>query len=182
MPLRPLSGLTQSSFKTLLPNVDWTTNMVTNFPTTEQRMPVIRICDWSLVMGCVYVIICVPVECLKDEIDLVKDKKMTGGFPGDSVVKNLPAIQETWIPGSGIQFKTQSLGQEDPLEEGMATQSSILAWKIPRTEETGRLQFMGSQRVGRDWMTEHTRTQEDERQAEDWLLLAAKESQTLNTV
>ena len=92
-------------------------------------------------MGCVYVIICVPVECFKDEIDLVKDKKMTGGFPGDSVVKNLPAIQETCV---------QSLGREDPLEEGMATQSSILAWKIPRTEETGRLQFMGSQRVGRD--------------------------------
>jgi len=42
----------------------------------------------------------------------------------------------------------QSLGQEDPLEEEMATHSSILAWKIPRTEEPGRLQFMESQRVG----------------------------------
>ena len=81
-------------------------------------------------MGCVYVTICVPVEGLKDDIDLVKGKKMTGGFPGGSVVKNSPAIQETCV---------QSLGWEDPLEEGMATHSSILAWEIPRTEETGGL-------------------------------------------
>jgi len=57
------------------------------------------------------------------------------------VVKNLPAKQETWV---------RSLGQEDPLEEAMATHSSILAWRIPRTEEPGGLQFMGSQRVGHD--------------------------------
>ena len=44
------------------------------------------------------------------------------GFPGGSVVKNLPAMQETWV---------QSLDQEDPLEKGMATHSSILAWRIP---------------------------------------------------
>ena len=44
----------------------------------------------------------------------------------------------------------QSLGQEDPLEEGKATLSSILAWKIPWTEESGRLQSMGVQRVGQD--------------------------------
>ena len=44
----------------------------------------------------------------------------------------------------------QSLGQEDPLEEGMATYSSILAWKIPWTEETGRLQSTGLHRVGHD--------------------------------
>ena len=56
-------------------------------------------------------------------------------------VKNLPAMQETWV---------QSLGQEDPLEEEMATHSSILAWKIPWTEEPGRLQSEGSQRVGHD--------------------------------
>ena len=42
------------------------------------------------------------------------------------------------------------LGQEDPLEEGIASHPNILAWKIPRTEETGRLQSMGSQRVGHD--------------------------------
>ena len=51
------------------------------------------------------------------------------GFPGYSVVKNLPAMQETGI---------QSLGQEDPLEKGMATHSSILAWKIPWTGDPGR--------------------------------------------
>ena len=54
-------------------------------------------------------------------------------------VKNLPAMQETQV---------QSLGQEDPLEKGMVTHSSILAWEIPWTEETGGLQSMGSQRVG----------------------------------
>ena len=56
--------------------------------------------------------------------------------PVAQMVKNLPAIQETQV---------QSLGQEDPLEEGMATHSSILAWEIPWTEEPGRLQSMGSQ-------------------------------------
>ena len=53
-------------------------------------------------------------------------------------VKNLPAIQETWA---------QSLGWEDPLEKEKATHSSILAWRIPWTEEPGGLQSMGSQRV-----------------------------------
>ena len=57
------------------------------------------------------------------------------------MVKSLPAVWETWV---------QSLGQEDPLEEEMATHSSILAWKIPWTEEPGRLQSMGSKRVGHD--------------------------------
>ena len=56
-------------------------------------------------------------------------------------VKNLPAMQETWVP---------SLGLEDPLEKGMATHSSILVWRIPGTEEPGRLQSMGSQRIGHD--------------------------------
>ena len=56
-------------------------------------------------------------------------------------VKNPPAMQETWV---------QSLGLEDPLEEGMATHSSILAWKIPWTEEPGGLQSMGWQRVRHD--------------------------------
>ena len=55
-----------------------------------------------------------------------------------SLVKNLPAKQETWV---------QSLGQDDPLEEEMAPHSSILAWIIPWTEEPGRLQPMGSPRV-----------------------------------
>ena len=51
-------------------------------------------------------------------------------------VKNLPAMQETWV-----QFP----GREDDLEKEMATHSSISAWRIPRTEETGRLQYMGLQ-------------------------------------
>ena len=54
-------------------------------------------------------------------------------------VKNLPAMQET------EEMQVQSLGHEDPLEEEMATHSSILAWKIPWTEEPGRLQSMGLQ-------------------------------------
>ena len=57
------------------------------------------------------------------------------------MVKNLPAMQETWV---------QSLGQKDPLEKGMATHSSVLAWRITWTEESVRLQSMGSQIVGND--------------------------------
>ena len=56
-------------------------------------------------------------------------------------VKRLPTMLET---------RVRSLGREDPLEKEMATHSSILAWKIPRMEEPGRLQSMGSQRVGHD--------------------------------
>ena len=56
-------------------------------------------------------------------------------------VKNLPTVQETQV---------QSLGWEDLLEKGRATHSSILAWRIPWTEEPGRLQSTGSQRVGHD--------------------------------
>ena len=59
-------------------------------------------------------------------------------------VENLPAMRETWV---------QPLGQEDPLEKRMATHSSILAWRIPWTEEPGGSQFMGSQRVEYDWVT-----------------------------
>ena len=57
------------------------------------------------------------------------------------MVKCLPTMQET---------RAQSPGREDPLEKAMAPHSSTLAWKIPWTEEPGRLQFMGSQRVGHD--------------------------------
>ena len=56
-------------------------------------------------------------------------------------VKNPPTMWKTWV---------QSLGWEDPLEEGMATHSNILSWRIPWTEEPGGLQSMGSQRVRRD--------------------------------
>ena len=68
-------------------------------------------------------------------------KEKTSAYHGEEVslvaqmVKNLPAMQETWV---------QSLDEEDPLEKGMSTHSSILAWKIPWTEEPGGLQSMGS--------------------------------------
>ena len=55
------------------------------------------------------------------------------------MIKNLPAMQETQVP---------PLGREDLLEEGMATHSGVLAWRIPWTEEPGRLHSTGSQRVG----------------------------------
>ena len=63
------------------------------------------------------------------------------------MVKNLPIVQET---------RVQSLAREDPLEKGMATHSSILAWRIPWTEEPGRLQSMESQRAGHDWVTNNS--------------------------
>ena len=66
------------------------------------------------------------------------------GFPGGSVVKNLPANARDWV---------QSLIQEDLLEKEMATHSSILAWRIPRTKEPGGLQSMASQRIGGNWAT-----------------------------
>ena len=68
-------------------------------------------------------------------------------FPGGSEVKCLPPMWET---------RVRSLGWEDPLEKEMVTHSSILAWRIPWTEKPGRLQSMGSQRVGHDWVTSLT--------------------------
>ena len=62
-------------------------------------------------------------------------------YPVAQMVKRLPAVQETRVP---------SLGWEDPLEKEMATHCTTLAWKIARTEEPGRPQSMGSQRVGHD--------------------------------
>ena len=73
------------------------------------------------------------LTCLKDQ------SVYCGASLVAQTVKNLPAMQETRI---------QSLGQEDPLEEEVETHSSILAWKIPWTEEPARLQSTGSQRVG----------------------------------
>ena len=67
--------------------------------------------------------------------------------PVAQMVKNPPAMWETWV---------RSRGCEDSLEEGMATHSSILVWESSWTEEPGGLQFMGSQRVGHDWATKHT--------------------------
>ena len=73
---------------------------------------------------------------LKDVCSLEKRASLVA-----QMVKHLRAIWETQV---------QSLGWEDPLEKDMATHSSTLAWKIPRTEEPGRLQSMGSQRFGHD--------------------------------
>ena len=69
-----------------------------------------------------------------------KEKRFRG-FTGGSLIKSLPAN------AGGVG---STLGQDDPLEEEMATHSSILAWRIPWTEEPGSLQSMGSQRVGHD--------------------------------
>ena len=66
------------------------------------------------------------------------------GFPGGWEVKVSASMQETWV---------RSLGLEDPLEKEMAIHSNTIAWKIPWTEEPGRLQSMGSRRVGYDWAT-----------------------------
>ena len=69
---------------------------------------------------------------------MVKDELLISmSFPGGSVVKNLPAIQEMWV---------RSLGQEEPLEKAMAMHSSMLAWEFPWTEKPGRIQSMGPQK------------------------------------
>ena len=77
-----------------------------------------------------------------NKIDLMFPKELLSLLPW--WLRNMSVMQETWV---------QSLGQEDPLEEEMATHSSILAWKIPRMEDPGGLQSMGLQRAGHDWAT-----------------------------
>ena len=78
--------------------------------------------------------------------------KTSQSFPDGSVVNNPPAVWETWV---------WSLGWEDSLEEEMATHSSILSWRIPQTEEPGRLQSTGSQRGRHNWSNyTHTHTQD----------------------
>ena len=75
------------------------------------------------------------------------------GFPGGSMVRNLPAMQEMQ------EIQVQSLVQEDPLEEGLATHFNILAWRTQWIEEPGGLQSMESQRVGHvwcDWACSHS--------------------------
>ena len=70
--------------------------------------------------------------------------QLNAGSPVAPMVKILPTVQETWV---------WSLAQKDPLERGMATDASVLAWRNPWTEEPGELQSWGSQRVGHDWAT-----------------------------
>ena len=71
------------------------------------------------------------------------------GFPGGSVVKNPPANAENW------ETQIRTLGQGDPLNEEMATHSSLIAWRIPWTEELCGLQSIGLQIVRHDGPTEH---------------------------
>ena len=85
------------------------------------------------------------LKSLGNSESLVLSSKRAWGFPGGSMVKNLPPVQEIQI---------QSLEWEDPLEKGMTTCSSILAWRIPCTEEPAGLQSMGLQRVRHDLVTE----------------------------
>ena len=81
--------------------------------------------------------------CACQNLKLIQSRHKVD-FPVDPVEKNPPAMQETQ------EIRVRSLGWEDSLEEGMATHSSILAWRIPWTEEPGGLQSTGSQRVGHD--------------------------------
>ena len=75
------------------------------------------------------------------------------------IVKNLPAMQETWV---------RSLGQEDPLEKGMVTHSSILSWRTPRTKEPGELQSTGPQRVRHDWASNTFTFRGPQCTSQDW--------------
>ena len=98
----------------------------------------------------------------KQQQRLSHPSRPAGDFPGGSVVKSLPAnAEDIW-----------SLGQEDALEEEMATQSNILAWKIPWIEEPGGLQYLGLQRVILYWGTErmHTHTQTHTRTHTFWYI------------
>ena len=87
----------------------------------------VYICTWMCVCGYTHTYICIYRAALVVQ-----------------TIKNLPAMQETQV---------RSLGQEDPLEKGMATHSSFLAWEITWTEEPSELQSVGLQRVRHDWMT-----------------------------
>jgi len=112
------------------------------------------ICCWREIkiwLGISFIFICQIWQFnLKSSVNLSKSLLLfESQFPdiGASLivqmVKNPPAIWETWV---------QSLGQEDLLEKGMATHSSILAWRIPWTEESGKLQSTGLKRVRHDWV------------------------------
>ena len=89
---------------------------------------------------------CSPWGCKESEITWATSLRLHSLVP--QFLKNPPAMRETWV---------RSLGGEDPLEEEMATHSSILAWKIPWTEEPGRLQSMESHIVGHNLVTKPPR-------------------------
>ena len=102
--------------------------------------------DWSEVdLQC-----CVSFRCAAQWCRAEKHRLLW--WPSGKESPAVQEIQETWV---------QSLGQEDPLEESMAIHFDILAWRIPRAEESGRLQSIGSQRVGDNWSdlaSTHTHT------------------------
>ena len=98
-----------------------------------QRLP--KFVPWKLVPFDIN-ICCGNLKGLCDKLSNSEINRLVA-----QMLKNLPAMQETQV---------QSLVGEDPMKKGVATHSSILAWRIPWTEETGGLQFMGSQRVGHD--------------------------------
>ena len=99
---------------------------------------------WSSLIGC-----CLwgPTESDTTEAMQQQQHSMFWASLVAQLAKNPPAMWETWV---------QSLVWEDPLEEGMAAHPSILAWRIPWTEEPGGLQSMGLQRIRHDWATKHT--------------------------
>ena len=89
----------------------------------------------------IYTLSTIPVKLPMAFFTELEQEFLKFGFPCGSAVKNSPAVREMWV---------QSPGQEDPLEEGMATHSSILPWKVPWTEEPGGLQSTGLQSVRQD--------------------------------
>ena len=94
---------------------------------------------WWQVTPCCFHVGAYILVILLEYVTLGKSQQPNEGFPGGSSVKNLPAMQEpqeTWV---------QSLGRENPVEEGMATHSSILAWRLPWTEEPGGATSTGLQ-------------------------------------
>ena len=103
------------------------------FTFTSSTTPLPRQHSYKLGLGCSYVIQMGP-----------QFESHSRASPVAQTVKNLPEMHETWV---------WSLGWEDPLEKGMATDSNILAWRITWTEKPGGRQFMGSQRVRQDWAT-----------------------------
>ena len=102
----------------------------------------------SVAMGCIFSRVC-NISLLQCVEWCPSRTEVSMGFLHGSVLKHPPAMQETQ------EIQVPSSCWEDPLEEEMATHSSILAWRIPQREEPGGLQSMGSQRVGHHWAHMH---------------------------
>ena len=114
--------------------------------------------DWPILGHSHSTLVMVKEKCWRKGITVSRSltRSHEEGFPIGSVVKNSPALQEMQ------ETQVWSLGQEDPLEEGMATHSSILAWRIPWTEGPGSLQSKGLKRVRHNWTTEHAHQSHEE--------------------